>query len=514
MQCVVPAQLEGRIEEGGGNGQREQHQADEHEYPGEVVEDGPLPVLVLEAHLHLDEMAAADVDDAQQQTEQQHAHRVPRGVQEQGELVRGAKDHIEVQSEEGAHQHTPHHGGKSPPEEDHSQALEAPRGLFQLQKQPGAQREDQAVARVGKHDAEQEDIERRHVGRGVDAPGVRQGVEVDEGLKGRVESVVLQHRGRHLVLRRVPILRIVGVGDGLDGPLHLIHLVRPDPALQAKDGNILLHLGVGGQVVPLDQQGVRRVFQHVQADAAALQLVLKLDKPLFSGDLVLFEGQHGLLGGALHFGEGYVGPADGLEEPGHQAGVLLEAGQHRRPSPRLAVKLGADGLLLPDGRLRRRIHEAGEVLGEFGGDDGRHVLVEIRPGHEGRIGGAVLLEPPLDLLLLLQDGADMPGGFLSLLHVQLHLLQLLRPGRGQEPRLFGVGLDGGQGLGEAADPLRCLVETPRPLAPIVIGGDADELHGAGLLEGPQDFRLLLADAHQGEALHGYDHTCVSTLSIR
>ena len=80
--------------------------------------------------------------------------------------------------------------------------------------------------------------------------------------------------------------------------------------------------------------------------------------------------------------------------------------------------------------------------------------------------------------------ADMLGSRLGLPHVCEHLFQLLLPGRSQKARLFRVGLDGGQRLGEAADPLRGLVQALCALAPVIGGGDGNELHRPDLLEGP------------------------------
>ena len=83
--------------------------------------------------------------------------------------------------------------------------------------------------------------------------------------------------------------------------------------------------------------------------------------------------------------------------------------------------------------------------------------------------------------------------------------------RAQKARFLRVWLDGADGFGKSLD---ARVDRVRfPVLRVAVG-KADDLHRTGFLQRVEDGVLIRFQSDQREALHRYDHTVASILSIK
>lgn len=122
------------------------------------------------------------------------------GPQRQVAVEEGRRDDRDRVPEEAAEHESPEGGGQPAPEEHLDHLADAGLHVLVLEDHDRAgDRHDEAVARVGKHHAEEDVIEEGHDGRRVDLVPAGEAVALDDRFDRGGEGVVLEH-DRHVLV--------------------------------------------------------------------------------------------------------------------------------------------------------------------------------------------------------------------------------------------------------------------------------------------------------------------------
>ena len=210
-------------------------EAREHDQPADLVTESSQNVPVPDKHIGLQQHAADQVQGTEAEAEGQHL---------QGFLHGNKEQRVQLQSEPASEEGTPDNSRDAAEEDDHGQFAAESLGFHQFHGDKQPYGEDQAVACVRKHHAEEDKVERRHQEIRVDAARLRPGIQLDDRFIRPYEGIVFHFRRRNLPFFRIPELDLVGIRRAPYRPFHLGRAILPYPAFQT-EGLFCFHAAVG-----------------------------------------------------------------------------------------------------------------------------------------------------------------------------------------------------------------------------------------------------------------------------